>query len=439
MGEVVTCPRSATSACLDSEIATKKWRSVIEIIVVCDGRGCNFCGCKDSDNDPVDLALHIMRVDNVHTTMAWFTDKPRHECKNEGMVCFYCYSVFNSRYKHTRISMKALLEWLGKAAEELERFKKLREGCVTWCIQHGGRTGRKDWALIEHKVLSFDDEFSVNYEDPVDEHWDFHYYLDQKGHPDNNGLGHKTDIIKGRKVVIVPGPKIWKARTIHSQKLRVAQTLDTGNQNFSANQVEEKASEMIGMMQKFMPQSTGMAGHDSLSSLLLGVSKSSGSNSSSGDTPASAPKLPSNGEYDQPAMSWGFGHLGVATSMPVVGSPAPKHATRTVAKTVPAAQSQSPRGEVDKPSPGDAKKPRVLKVQSGQPSVSTPGGGGQPTGAKKTCGRPKKDSNITAETMCKEFSDAEGYGGREIYTTTAPTPTTTTTTDMISPPPPRWW
>lgn len=80
-------------------------------IVVCDGRECKFCGCVDTSEDPVDKVLLNMRVDNHCMTMAWFTDRPKHGEKNEGMVCFYCYSVFQARYKHRQMAMKQVCFW----------------------------------------------------------------------------------------------------------------------------------------------------------------------------------------------------------------------------------------------------------------------------------------------------------------------------------------
>ncbi len=76
-------------------------RSVI-IIVLADGRCCAFCGVKDSASDPVDAALRIVNPENgAAITMAWYTGKPKHGILNEGRVCFYCYAVFQSRYKLT--------------------------------------------------------------------------------------------------------------------------------------------------------------------------------------------------------------------------------------------------------------------------------------------------------------------------------------------------
>ncbi len=48
----------------------------------------------------------ITRVDGRSVTMAWYLDQPRHQQKNDGNSCFYCYATFAARYKHKKMSMK---------------------------------------------------------------------------------------------------------------------------------------------------------------------------------------------------------------------------------------------------------------------------------------------------------------------------------------------
>ena len=64
-----------------------------------------------------------------------------------------------------------------------------RQGCVEYCISHGGRESRINWADIDHKSLHFDEAYSSNYEAPVDEHWDFNLYVSEKGKRDEKS-GH---------------------------------------------------------------------------------------------------------------------------------------------------------------------------------------------------------------------------------------------------------
>ena len=90
---------------------------------------------------------------------------------------------------------------------------------MAYWIFHGGREPRINWADIDQTSLHFDEEYSSNYEAPVDEHWDFSLYVSEKGNPDTNNLGHKQATIQGRKVVIVPGRQIWKVRGAHAQRV----------------------------------------------------------------------------------------------------------------------------------------------------------------------------------------------------------------------------
>ena len=112
--------------------------SIFEILVVTDGRACKFCGCFDHEEDLVDKALKVVRSDGKPMTMAWFTGVPKHGQKNEGHICFYCYAVFNSRYKHRKLSTTKVREMIGADAEENKLFMKRRAGCVHCCVGHGG-------------------------------------------------------------------------------------------------------------------------------------------------------------------------------------------------------------------------------------------------------------------------------------------------------------
>lgn len=71
-------------------------------IVLADGRICSFCGIKDTSADPVDAALGITNPQNGDPiTCAWYLGHAKHGAKNEGKVCFYCYAVYQARYKQS--------------------------------------------------------------------------------------------------------------------------------------------------------------------------------------------------------------------------------------------------------------------------------------------------------------------------------------------------
>ena len=75
--------------------------------MIADGRSCSFCGVLDTAPDPCDLAFGIVSPTGAHITYAWYTGKPKHNCKNEGKVCFYCYGTYQSRYKLTGRTSRA--------------------------------------------------------------------------------------------------------------------------------------------------------------------------------------------------------------------------------------------------------------------------------------------------------------------------------------------
>ena len=72
---------------------------------------------------------------------------------------------------------------------------------------------------------------------------------------------HEVAIINNRKRVVIPGKKIWKVQRGRAQRLSTNQTLDSGDQNFTPNQIAEKAEEMQALMNRFMPVATGATGH----------------------------------------------------------------------------------------------------------------------------------------------------------------------------------
>ena len=168
------------------------------IIVVPDGRGCKFCGCKDSDDDPVDKALGILTSEGKCPTMAWFMDKPIHGKKNEGNSCFYCVCVFQSRYKHKVSSQAALLKDLGSSESQMASFRSLKDACIQYYIDHDGRSARLEWAEIDRIALNQVERAKLSYQEPVDEHWDYDLYVAEKGDPQLNN--HKILDIGDRKV-----------------------------------------------------------------------------------------------------------------------------------------------------------------------------------------------------------------------------------------------
>ena len=97
-----------------SETTAAGAKRVCTVYPVLDGRSCRFCGCKDTDEDPVDKAVGVRHEDGSAVGYAWYLGKPRHQEKNEGNVCYYCYALFGARYKHRQITMQDLLAEIGQ-------------------------------------------------------------------------------------------------------------------------------------------------------------------------------------------------------------------------------------------------------------------------------------------------------------------------------------
>lgn len=373
------------------------------VLVATDGRSCRFCGCVDTDVDPVDKAMGCCRPDSMPLPMAWYMDKPKHGQKNEGMVCFYCYSVFAARYKHKQLGMAKVIEMMGQSQEENRAFLGRRDGCVQWCIEHGGRKERVQWADVDKKLLTYDDEVNLTYADPEDEHWEFNLYVQEKGHPSTNNLGHKEDYVQGRHIVIVPGKKIWKVKRSRTQRMRLRQVVDSGTQNFTPHQVEEKANDLMQLMDKFMPRAEGAGGHDRFSSMLFGSGASSSSSSALTSPPRPTSAAASACAGLDEGVSFGFGGFGVMR-LPV--SAAPSTALTGGGSAGDNAQEgksiKATRAKVEVAVP-------KVKTGSGATGAGAGGGcggsgGGGGSAKKSVQGRPQKDLNIAVDATCKEFA-----------------------------------
>ena len=109
-----------------------------------DGRECDFCGCKDTDPDPVDKVLVVVISDDICVMMSWgylpdsrgnqsgsFFFSPTASAPQpthlKGNSCLYCYLVYCSKYKIRNISKTKAIADIGSSKAEYDRRSFLQE------------------------------------------------------------------------------------------------------------------------------------------------------------------------------------------------------------------------------------------------------------------------------------------------------------------------
>lgn len=414
-------------------------RVVVPIIVLADGRQCRFCGTADTADDPVAKALGWARADgNKSITYAWFTDKPKHNKPNEGMVCYYCYTVFGSRYKHRGFSMDAALAEIGSSLEKTSAFKALKQGLIDWCIQNGGRGGRVQWSFVQQRSLVSQQIQATTYEDPVDEHWDLAEYIREKGNPETNGLNHQVKSVEGRKIVVVPGKLIWKVKRSRTNQAVLNTVIDDGTCVFGENQLEEKAVELGQLLKNMMPAALGAVGHCSLSMLLAGSGGGSSDSAAPTSAPASAQQASSGSGSGASSSTNGFMPFGFMPLSSLVGSGGgtavrqlgdggasggAAQATHPPQTGIAPAQPKAAAGgrrtrAVAKQSPGPLGGAcgAAPQAQASAGSVASAGGGAGSGSDKKKIGRPKRDLNIATDQVVQEFAQISDEGSASFNT-----------------------
>ena len=212
----------------------------------------------------------------------------------------------------------------------------------------------------------------------------------------------------GCQVVVVPGRKIWKVKRYREYETNKVTQVDSGNQNLTENQVQEKFTEMASGLNNLVPVAEGKAGHDSMSSLLANFAKmraAAGSPAASGSSGPLENQSPARTEAAGTGLMSLSSLLGSAVSVSATstqqspqkhetqpkdtentGAAKGKKRTKTRGKaaTAPLQQTSEVKSEVDEK---DVKPSTPSKSKSG----SKPG-------------RPKRDLGLAAKEYEEEFS-----------------------------------
>ena len=146
--------------------------------------------------------------DLVHKHLPFFWGYPRTKNgKNQGMICFYDYKVFRSRYYIKNVTLTALLKVLGTDQEEKNKFDGYRDTLIEKYIEAGSHDIDIDWKLIditvERIVLK-----EIVISSPQDRYVPICDYR-QEYNVEPEEKGHKVLIWEGEECALIPGKREW--------------------------------------------------------------------------------------------------------------------------------------------------------------------------------------------------------------------------------------
>ena len=164
--------------------------------------------------------------------------------------------MFLQRYKHRGIDASNFSSFIGESKTEYKKFEAMLLAMIEQMIQHAkdGTPNKKiRWDSLEKKVeeLITREITEDVMEDPDDEYWDYDFYVEKKGDPSLNGLGHRVvEDGSGKKEVIVPGPPIRKRKRRQVMSSEILCKADDGKMLITPNQLREKKAEFEAMNER---------------------------------------------------------------------------------------------------------------------------------------------------------------------------------------------
>ena len=232
--------------------------------------------------------------------------------------------------------------------------------------------------------------------------WEWQYYLDQKGDPRTNNLGHTLTQRNGQWFVAVPGPPIWKVKGEHEQNVSKKRKLESSEDNPFGTEAMDETFNMLGQsLMDTIPKATGKA---------LSLAEVMGFDKHAVPPPTLPEAPPKNGTGDgnratssgQDSACSNFFSFGFK-SMPAPADPIPSGPPND---TNPDATSRKGRGRGGKQKPGAR-------------TLAHPGSGGrheedgaQPKPGNRNAnpkgGRPRSDLVKVCNKLVEDFAAATG-------------------------------
>ena len=148
-----------------------KLHTLVDCIRRPDGRRCDCCPNKDSQEDPVIKILksklapgELLPEDGPWTKflyqsaeglwLTWWGYKPLDDGKTHGATCGSCMHVFNARHKGRRITLTAWKRELGSSTELLTAHQNLVTVCHEQVAAKGGNfRAHLDWVACDKQAL----------------------------------------------------------------------------------------------------------------------------------------------------------------------------------------------------------------------------------------------------------------------------------------------
>ena len=398
IAERAASPTSSTAMSSDASAGNASFEF---ILWTPDGRLCKICGCKDTDPDPVCSEFPGRKWGYVVKVF---------KAKNTGLVCFYCMKVFEARYKiQHNMTVSKLPEWFARDQERMVTYIALVDHAIQVLKEQGNINGRVNWALYESsqsgKTLTVRKRSEMELAEPEDNWMYYKDYVDKFGDPASNQKGHTRQMVEGKDIVIIPGPRIGKLRRTQKIQADIDQVINKDESSLTG--ADELQSQQAAIFGSLNIAATGV----SLDQLLAPAA------------PAGSAAQPlAIAASDAPCSEAGGGGFGFAVSQPVqLALPSvepapcnellktPDRGKRRGART--ASATHANRAAASIPGGGSASTGAAAQSQKGSPSgspkqPSTAPSGPQTAEARKR-GRPTRDLCVVTDKVLQELKDSD--------------------------------
>ena len=122
-----------------------------------DGRQCQLCKAKDTDEDQILKQLAQQGV-AISCVLKLWGYKPKYsKCgtytTNDGLVCMVCLRVWRARYFPVGISVSQLKAKIGSDDKEHTQFESRTKEATNFFLENGGYDKQVDWDEIDKKVV----------------------------------------------------------------------------------------------------------------------------------------------------------------------------------------------------------------------------------------------------------------------------------------------
>ena len=238
-----------------------------------------------------------------------------------------------------------------------------------------------EWKSFDFQVLTMVKQKKTDFFQPDIDFWEFKYYIQEKGHPLSNGLGHIIQTVNGITGVLVPTKPIYKIKRSQASIANLSTVGGQTGEELGDNNLEEKFREL----------GDGFFSKKTVGQLMPEAAKASNPPPASDPTPSSPPPPVQGGGCSMGAMD-------VSTPQMIL----PEGTCQLL--------NAGGQGQEETP-PSGAKRKRGAKAKAKSKASSSPGERpspgepGEETPSK--VGRPRRDLLNTAQNYITELKDKD--------------------------------